>query len=274
MTIEIDGKELEVLGTEPKAESFGIHTSGGTYWMKPCKPKPGQDAFWMGKNGFAVELPPECPQRISRITFDEPDLTDQFPDEVEADYQAYKKHCKETGEKILSVEQYKKAVAVFDIWRQHKTPELALQHGYIEDDFLIYYSNLEGQKIAPDCLHKFKWAAEYMDEDGRGTFILFECLAVDPLPKEYKKSPHEAKVSGERAKAARKNKKVTPEQEKKIAGYYWKLRSPKDQTKTPQSKNNAGILTAEWIRRLPENGGLGLSSVKYSSKSIQRIAGD
>jgi hypothetical protein len=183
MTIEIDGKEFEVLGTETKADSFGIHTSGGTYWMKPCKPKEGRAAFWMGKNGFVVTLPPECPQRISRITFDEPDLTDQFPEEVEADYQAYKKHCEEAGKKMLSLEQYKARIAVSDIWKRHETPELAVQYGYIADDFLIYYSNLEGQKIAPACLHKFKWAAEYMDEDGRGTFIFFERLAgPDPLP--------------------------------------------------------------------------------------------
>jgi hypothetical protein len=186
-TIEIDGKEFQVLGMETKGDSFGIHTDigtkGGTFWMKPCEPMPGQKAFWMGEKGFVVELPPECPQRISRVTFDAPDLTDQFPKEVEADYQAYKTHCEKTGEKMLSLEQYKARVAVSDVWKRHGTPELALQHGYFADDCLIYDRNLEGQKIDPACLHKFKWAAEYMDEAGRGTFIFFERLAgPDPLP--------------------------------------------------------------------------------------------
>ncbi len=182
-TIEIDGKEYDVKGTVRESGGFGILTTGGKFWMKPCRPHKGQSSFWMGENGFKVDLPSECPQRISRITFNEPDLTDQFPDEVKADYRAYKTHCKKSGDKMLSFEQYKSAVAVSNIWKRHETPELVAQYGYIDDPFVLYSQNLEGQKIDPACLHKFKWAAEYMDQDGQGDVVFFARLPEpDPLP--------------------------------------------------------------------------------------------
>lgn len=225
-TIEIDGKKYEVKGTETKANSFGIHTNAGTYWMKPCKPKEGQAAFWMGKDGFAVDLPPECPQRISRITFcNTPDLTDTYLDEVKAGYARYldywrtitpEAHAQEfedyyppvryenegelvydervnqwrlqfenSRERLLAVsfDDFRKDTGKRNAWILHGNPELAAQHGYMGDNDFIYHMNLEGRRIDPACLHKFKWAAEYMDEDGHGTFIFFERLAgPDSLP--------------------------------------------------------------------------------------------
>jgi hypothetical protein len=124
-----------------------------------------------------------------------------------------------------------------------------------------------------DALNFVLGSCPYCADYGNGTCRLLRSVKLVSLPKGFLKTPHEKKVSGERAKAARKNKKVTPDQERKIKDYYRSLRRPTDQKKKPESKRNAGILTNKWIRRAKESGGLGLS-VEYSSKQIQRMAGD
>jgi len=179
--IQINGAECKLLEIEEKNGSLGIHTLAGTFWMKPVVLKSGQKSFWMGENGYALDLPLGCPRLIRPITFDEPDLTDQFPEEVKADYNAHLKYCRDTGAKEISFEQYKTGIAVFEIWQRHGTPERVVQYGYIADDFLIYHKNLEKQHLDPGCIYQFKWVAEYEN----GDVIFFGCLAgPEPLPKE------------------------------------------------------------------------------------------
>jgi hypothetical protein len=139
-TIKINGEEFELLGTVRESGGFGIHTKAGTFWMKPCKPMAGQAAFWMGKNGFVVELPGECPQRISRVSFDIPDLTATYLDEVKADYDRY-----------------------LDYWRTISAEEHAREYG-------LYFPVREENetKAAYDKREK-QWLSEF--EDDRNTLL-------------------------------------------------------------------------------------------------------
>jgi hypothetical protein len=170
--IQIDGCDVEVLRTEMKEGSFGIETPKGMFWMQPVRPKSGRSFFWMREDGVGVELPLECPVSIRRVTFDEPDLTDQFPEEVAAAYEAHLAHCKKSGLEEISLASYKAGIAVFEMWNRHESPELVVQYGYLNDDFMVYHNGLERQGVDPGCLYQFKWAAEYEV----GDLILFGAL--------------------------------------------------------------------------------------------------
>ncbi len=77
-TVRIEGAGHKFFGMTD--DRRGLITEEGTFWMYPeC-----------GADGSEVtEMPSIAPSEIRRITFDEPDLTGMYIDEVEADYQKY-----------------------------------------------------------------------------------------------------------------------------------------------------------------------------------------
>jgi hypothetical protein len=87
----------------------------------------------------------------------------------------------------------------------------------------------------------------------------------DPLPDRLSKK----RLSKVRSDASLKRKKrINDSQWPQIIEHYRRLR------KAGKTKSSAGDDTVRWIQRATVNGGLGLSSVTYSSRQIQRRAGE
>lgn len=152
---------------------------------------------------------------------------------------------------------------------------------------LVHESGAEG-------VERVRWVA--MFPDGRETLIeslgtcihngrdvdLFEKVkpsdgerqVIERVIIRERQAEAKKQISEIRAEAGRKNKRTTEQEDKDISNHYWGLRKPKDPNKKPKSKSNAGELTADWIVRAKVNGGYGRSDLEYSSRQVQRKAGD
>lgn len=180
MTIEIDGKEYEVLDISDDRRE--IYTGEGiTFCLTPiCFGHTGS----FGKSIPPKELPKSIPDYICKRTFAVPDLTEQYPDEVKADYEAdiqsrkaalkdgqyagYKKQCKLDGgmpesfkkfadrwehsmfrgpQANASFDAFKKTNAIEILWHRHGVGRMENQYGFADNSFVFL---LENQGHDPD----------------------------------------------------------------------------------------------------------------------------
>jgi hypothetical protein len=195
MTIEIDGKEFEVL--RMSEDRRGIHTKAGTFWMSPvCFGHAGkiirnsltgyvdQKHLMRGRLITSdTKLPNPVPKSVRKITFFEPDIPDPSPETVKVFYKdnksavdklfaEHKTTCKQSGVKPYTLAEFK-------IYRT-KRAVMRAEHGFDDTyDFLLMMA-FDGQGVenSAELLASITHEISYPS----GEIVYLDSLSDEPAP--------------------------------------------------------------------------------------------